>query len=241
MIWKPRKLRAAVHTHKPRAKTPKRRPLALAVSGALALGLAQTAQASFPATFQLSALDGTNGFKLYGEAANDVSGKSVSAAGDVNSDGVDDLIVGADLADPNGNNQSGRSYVVFGIRPLISEWSLRMRDCRDQARPGGTIEYGIQVTNAGPSDVQNVLVVDDLPSDMTLFDSEPLCTDDNGTPDPNINNNEDTLDTLREDSLVTQDGFEFCGVILPQVGGQVILGNRLPIARQESCELLPFY
>jgi hypothetical protein len=38
----------------------------------------------------------------------------VSAAGDVNGDGVDDLIVGADKASPGGDDEAGESYVVFG-------------------------------------------------------------------------------------------------------------------------------
>jgi hypothetical protein len=42
------------------------------------------------------------------------SGK-VSAAGDVNGDGLDDLIVGAHKADSNSNKlDSGKSYVIFG-------------------------------------------------------------------------------------------------------------------------------
>ena len=64
-------------------------------------------------TFELSMLDGTNGFKLSGVAAGDESGSSVSNAGDVNGDGTDDLLIGASYADPNGG-QSGASYVVFG-------------------------------------------------------------------------------------------------------------------------------
>ena len=62
---------------------------------------------------ELSALDGTNGFKLSGVAAYDRSGCAVSTAGDVNGDGVDDLLIGAFGADPNGEN-SGAGYVVFG-------------------------------------------------------------------------------------------------------------------------------
>ena len=37
----------------------------------------------------------------------------MSGAGDVNGDGLDDLLVGAPGADPNGEG-SGQSYVVFG-------------------------------------------------------------------------------------------------------------------------------
>ena len=67
----------------------------------------------FGATLELSSLDGNNGFKINGEAADDHSGFSVASAGDVNGDGFADLIVGAYSADPNGSN-SGASYVVFG-------------------------------------------------------------------------------------------------------------------------------
>ena len=61
----------------------------------------------------LSALDGSNGFILKGIDANDLSGFSVSSAGDVNGDGYDDLIIGARYADPNGES-SGETYVVYG-------------------------------------------------------------------------------------------------------------------------------
>ncbi len=68
---------------------------------------------AIPAVFNLSSLDGTNGFVINGVAENDFSGTSVSGAGDVNGDGFDDLIIGANGADPNGD-YSGASYVVFG-------------------------------------------------------------------------------------------------------------------------------
>src|SRR4028119_1967683 len=68
----------------------------------------------FGPTFNLSALNGSNGFAINGIAADDSSGTSVSSAGDVNGDGFDDLIIGASSADPNGILGAGQSYVVFG-------------------------------------------------------------------------------------------------------------------------------
>ncbi|MFH0342818.1 MAG: calcium-binding protein [Chromatiales bacterium] len=68
---------------------------------------------NFPANIELSSLDGTTGFKLSGVTASDFSGRSVSAAGDINGDDVADLIIAAYTAGPNGT-RSGASYVVFG-------------------------------------------------------------------------------------------------------------------------------
>lgn len=73
----------------------------------------------FPNRLDLSNLDGMNGFAINGEAEFDFLGQSVAAAGDVNNDGIDDLLVGARLADPNGRS-SGRAYVVFGSRTPFS-------------------------------------------------------------------------------------------------------------------------
>ncbi|TCZ56279.1 VCBS domain-containing protein [Roseicella aquatilis] len=54
------------------------------------------------------------GFKILGEASNDVLGLSVSGAGDVNGDGLADLIVGARLNNSDGSADNGAAYVVFG-------------------------------------------------------------------------------------------------------------------------------
>ena len=73
----------------------------------------------FGATLDVSALDGTNGFKLRGEAASDYAGVSVSAAGDVNGDGFGDLIVGANGAAPNGFSSGASSESSASIFPQM--------------------------------------------------------------------------------------------------------------------------
>ncbi len=59
--------------------------------------------------------NGSGGFVINGQCAGDYSGGSVAAAGDINGDGLGDLIVGAAGAgDPASGINAGRSYVIFG-------------------------------------------------------------------------------------------------------------------------------
>src|SRR5687768_6061377 len=67
------------------------------------------------ADIELSVIaDGTGGFVINGQCAGDESGFSVAGAGDVNGDGLADLIVGAADSDPAAGENAGRSYVVLG-------------------------------------------------------------------------------------------------------------------------------
>ncbi|OJA03234.1 integrin alpha, partial [Bathymodiolus thermophilus thioautotrophic gill symbiont] len=60
------------------------------------------------------------GFVINGESTEDSSGRSVSSAGDVNGDGLDDLIVGAYHADPDNKDKAGKTYVVFGKKDKVA-------------------------------------------------------------------------------------------------------------------------
>lgn len=57
---------------------------------------------------------GVGGFVIRGAGFDDNSGSTVAGAGDVDGDGLADVLVGAQLANPGGLGNAGRCYVVFG-------------------------------------------------------------------------------------------------------------------------------
>ena len=105
---------------------------------------------SFTATFDVSTLDGSNGFRIRGANFSDYSGASVSGAGDVNGDGYDDLLIGAPRASV-GFQQVGVSYLVFGkANGFTASFDLGTLDGRNGVRLDGTGGgFGREVSGAG--------------------------------------------------------------------------------------------
>ncbi|NSY41547.1 integrin alpha [Leisingera sp. ANG59] len=80
----------------------------------IVFGRDTAADGDFAANFDLSTLDGTNGFILHGIDSVDLAGRALDATGDVNGDGINDFLIHAPNADPNGATNAGETYVVFG-------------------------------------------------------------------------------------------------------------------------------
>ena len=95
-------------------------------------------QSGSPSNVQLTAVAaGSGGFVINGQCQTDYSGRSVSSAGDVNGDGLADLIVGAPLNGLNGK----ASYVVFG--------RTGMTDVNLSAVAAGTGGFAIERVGTG--------------------------------------------------------------------------------------------
>jgi len=98
----------------------------------------------------LTSLSPGHGFRIIGADPDDRMGRSVSNAGDVNGDGIDDIVVGAYFAAGDGNlePQAGEAYVIFGSTSGFSDIDVGALE------PG----QGIRIVGADPGDFTGIHV-----------------------------------------------------------------------------------
>jgi len=68
----------------------------------------------YPTSIDLAILQSSQGFAIQGAQGYEIAGNSVDTAGDFNGDGIDDVIIGAPGATPQGRASAGVSYVIYG-------------------------------------------------------------------------------------------------------------------------------
>ena len=79
-------------------------------------------------TIDLNKLDGSNGFAIEGTEELDNLGHSISEAGDVNGDGIDDIIIGAPGVKVGENQFAGKAYVIFGNPQIGNSGELKIAE-----------------------------------------------------------------------------------------------------------------
>lgn len=126
----------------------------------------------------LATLPSDQGFSLNGLQPGDQLGRVVRPAGDVNGDGLADLMIGAAAADPQGRIDAGVVYVVFGSPDLLTVGNL---DLTILDGSNGFVIEGAQAgdgagrafSSAGDlnGDGYDDLILGGLPTDPTLTES----------------------------------------------------------------------
>lgn len=76
---------------------------------------------SLPSAFDLTTLNGSNGFVFEANNLFNSSrvGSAIDGAGDFNNDGLTDLIIGARNADFEDRSGAGQAYIVYGQRGVM--------------------------------------------------------------------------------------------------------------------------
>ncbi len=107
--------------------------------------------ASLPSQINLAILGtpgNSAGVVFYGADGSDFSGRAVSGAGDVNGDGFDDLLIGANRADAlsNAKQNAGESYLIFGSPTLPT--TINLTNIGAPGNALGIVFYGADMYDA---------------------------------------------------------------------------------------------
>ena len=118
---------------------------------------------NYASDFDVSLLDGTNGFRVQGVNPEDRLGYGgANPAGDVNNDGIDDLIITTPYADPDSTN-TGSAYVIYGKNGGFSaDLSVDMLDGTNGFTLNGTNYWDNFGTTGGYAGDMNADGIDDF-------------------------------------------------------------------------------
>ncbi len=119
-------------------------------------------RSSFPSVFELSSLNGTNGFSIPGLATSSSLGVVVGKAGDINGDSLDDFYVGSPSVDIPGMDNAGATYIIFGKSSFGSAGTPAALDLNTIQ---GTNGFVVRGSTASESFASSVSFVGDFNAD----------------------------------------------------------------------------
>lgn len=108
-----------------------------------------TEQLSNVGNINVRDLDGSNGFAIEGVEEFGQFGGSISSAGDVNDDGIDDIIISAPDVNIGDNDFGGKGFVVFGNSQIGNSGKLKSSEL--DGSKGFAIESDETFTQTGHS------------------------------------------------------------------------------------------
>ena len=142
---------------------------------------------------------GNGGFVIKGNASSEQSGRSVSNAGDVNGDGLDDILIGAHGND-DGGADAGKAYLMLSSSLTPGTMSLANAD------------YSFIGEESGDRAGKFVLIIEDIDGDGTdeLLISAPY-SDENGidSGNPSADSGKLLILSLQKLSLIPRTGRSF--------------------------------
>lgn len=117
----------------------------------------------YPRTFDLSTLNGSNGFEIIGLSTNLQFGAESQFIGDINNDGLEDIAFGSNNATANDLQYAGAAYIIFGsTTPFPTPFDLSTLNGSNGFIVNGIASNeGRGATIAGPGDI-NGDGIDDL-------------------------------------------------------------------------------
>lgn len=116
----------------------------------------------FPLSISLESLDGSDGFIVNGRNNGDHFGHSVGSGGDFNGDGFMDIVIGAPSADPNGDENAGEVYIVYGFSNSsvsqleadnVKNWGVKLDGTATSGHAGLAVGLAGDVNGDGYSDI----------------------------------------------------------------------------------------
>ncbi|WP_108869779.1 gliding motility-associated C-terminal domain-containing protein [Aquimarina aquimarini] len=121
------------------------------------IGNRGVAQQLYPASFDVTTLNGANGFRIPGIDPESQFGAETKFIGDINNDGFEDIALGVNNADVNGVNLAGAAYIIFGsdtellasfdITPLDGTNGFVIEGRNDESRRMGSSVEGVGDVN----------------------------------------------------------------------------------------------